>query len=252
MVVRIRKPRAILVDLEGTSSPKSFFKGTLLPYVKSKMEKYLDREWQTPEIITAIKDLRADSRTRLETDRDSPEVASRGEDPDTILRSVVRYMNYSLNDSYFSDTILLIIFHLWVYGYERKELKSDIFEDVADGFKEWKQKRIKIYSISSGREEAQMMMYARTTVGPLHHLIDGYFDGNKQERSTYREIAKQIKESCDDILFLTDDYREARAAAKSEAAVVMVSRPGNLPIPPEITNQEEFSIIKAFDDIRFK
>ena len=75
----------------------------------------------------------------------------------------------------------------------------------------------------------------------------GFFDttsGPKTESSSYNEIAKAL--GCDspsEILFATDVLAEAQAARTAGWEALLVSRPGNTPLPADTG----FTVIQTMD-----
>jgi methionine salvage enolase-phosphatase E1 len=84
-------------------------------------------------------------------------------------------------------------------------------------------------------------------VGSLLHLIDAHYDpqtvGKKTDASSYIAIREKYDPS-ERFLFVTDNPLEAKAAtAGGFQNVVLASRPGNPPLPPDA----DARVVKTFD-----
>ncbi|KAI1292026.1 Enolase-phosphatase E1 [Halotydeus destructor] len=256
-MVKISKPKAILLDVEGTTTSVRFYKETLVPFVKASMREFLEKRLDKPGVQGVITKLRKESKASREDDPDMPSIAGSQEDDEVIIKSVVKYVKYCLDKGGPLSKEMQDIFKLlWIYGYETGELKGHVYKDVATGLELWSKKKIKVYVISTGQVDVQTLLFANSTCGTLVMHIKDFFDATilagKLEPKTYKAIAEIISEECDDILFLTDNFKEARAATKAGFSVVLVQRKENKPIPDSIVDSEEFRIIKSFDEIAFK
>jgi methionine salvage enolase-phosphatase E1 len=85
--------------------------------------------------------------------------------------------------------------------------------------------------------------------GSLLHLIDAHYDpqtvGKKTEASSYAAIMAKYNPG-ERFLFVTDNPLEAKAAtAAGFHGVVLASRPGNAPLPPDVVAP----VVKTFDSL---
>lgn len=72
--------------------------------------------------------------------------------------------------------------------------------------------------------------------------------GSQVEAWSYREIALSLGvDASEEIVFATDIYAEAVAAKEAGWKAVLVTRPGNKPLPAEAS--VEFSVIKNLEDL---
>lgn len=62
---RIIKPKAILVDVEGTTTSNKFYSNKIIPFIKTNTEPYLRQNWGQPLIMETIEKM----RKRAEKDR---------------------------------------------------------------------------------------------------------------------------------------------------------------------------------------
>jgi enolase-phosphatase E1 len=121
---------------------------------------------------------------------------------------------------------------IWKAGYERGDLKSELFDDVPEAFARWSTPaRVAIYS--SGSAEAQELFFRHSNHGDLTPMISGYFDtrtGPKQESASYKAIAAAMNVAPEDALFFSDVVGELDAAREAGCGTRLVMRPGNAPV----------------------
>ncbi|KAF7057495.1 hypothetical protein CFC21_064752 [Triticum aestivum] len=139
--------------------------------------------------------------------------------------------------------------HIWRTGFERKELKGVVFEDVPEALKNWQSQGMKVYIYSSGSREAQKLLFGHTSYGDLRQFLCGFFDtttGNKREARSYFEISQSLGvDNPSQILFITDVLQEAVAAKSAGFEVIISIRPGNAPLPAN----HGFRTISSFSEI---
>ena len=107
--------------------------------------------------------------------------------------------------------------------------------------KSWKEQGKDLYIYSSGSVAAQKLLFGHTRHGDLCGMFNGHFDtqiGGKREASSYERLARDVGLPPNKILFLTDVFEEAEAAATAGINVGILVRPGNKPLPdsnPHVT-----------------
>jgi len=78
-----------------------------------------------------------------------------------------------------------------------------------------------------------------------YHVLHGDL---QVEASSYREIGLSLGvDSGEEIMFATDIYAEAVAAKKAGWNAVLVTRPGNKPLPANA--RQDFRIIENLEDL---
>ncbi|KAG0464191.1 hypothetical protein HPP92_020260 [Vanilla planifolia] len=139
--------------------------------------------------------------------------------------------------------------HIWRTGYDKKELKGVVFDDVPEALERWYDSGIKVYIYSSGSREAQRLIFGNTEYGDLRKYLCGYFDttvGNKREERSYFEIYQYVGvDKPSQILFVTDVYQEAVAAKAAGLEVIISVRTGNAALPED----HGFKTITSFAEI---
>jgi methylthioribulose 1-phosphate dehydratase/enolase-phosphatase E1 len=108
---------------------------------------------------------------------------------------------------------------------------------VPDSLVEWRNAGIKTYIYSSGSREAQRLFFEHSQAGDLRPFLCGFFDttaGPKGEAGSYANIQATLGvDDASSVLFATDVLAEAQAAAGAGWRAVLVTRPGNKPLPDE-------------------
>ncbi|GCB60158.1 hypothetical protein scyTo_0011080, partial [Scyliorhinus torazame] len=244
--------KVFLLDIEGTTTPISFVKDVLFPYIQENVNGYLHSHWHEEGCQEDVELLRKQAKDDKQLDGAVliPEWCS-GENADKkqAIKTVIDHILWQMSQDMKTTALKQLQGHMWKEAYVRGEVKGEVYKDVAPAIKEWRKAGKKVYIYSSGSVEAQKLLFGYSVEGDLLELFDGHFDtkiGSKVEMESYRRIAQDIGCSTDNILFLTDVTKEARAAEQAGVQVSLVVRPGNA----ELTEQEmSHSIITSFSEL---
>lgn len=204
--------RAIITDIEGTTTPISFVKDTLFPYSYKKLEDFLRQNWEKPEVQMIVSDVQNIQQKQLSFDE------------------VVQTLRTWIEEDRKITPLKQLQGMIWEEGYRSGELKGFVYEDAFRKLKQWHDKGIKLYVYSSGSVQAQKLLFAHTNYGDLTYLFSGYFDtttGSKLEKSSYEKISLHIGLEPSNILFLSDNPQEVQAAAEAGMAVYRLVREGD-------------------------
>jgi enolase-phosphatase E1 len=71
--------------------------------------------------------------------------------------------------------------------------------------------------------------------------------GPKTEAESYKKIAQETKVEPEEIVFITDDSKEATAAKSGGVTAVLINREGNPPHPDGVS--KDFTVISSFKDL---
>jgi enolase-phosphatase E1 len=200
--------RAIVTDIEGTTSSISFVKDQLFPYARKRLAAYV-----------AGNRTSADVQECLRQTRDLAGLA--GASDDEVVEILVRWIDEDRKATPLKALQGLI----WAEGYASGELSGHVYADVVDALRAWRAAGISLWVFSSGSIKAQKLIYGHTAFGDLNPLFSGYFDttvGSKLAASSFTAIAKAIGLPPGRILFLSDHTGEldaARAAGFGTAAL---------------------------------
>ncbi|XP_019339471.1 enolase-phosphatase E1 isoform X1 [Alligator mississippiensis] len=226
--------RAILLDIEGTTTPIAFVKDTLFPYIRDNVQEYLRVHWEEEECQQDV------SLLRKQAEEDSnlagvvpipPETGTREEDSERVIEAVVDNVHWQMSLDRKTTALKQLQGHIWKAAYTTGQVKGEVFEDVVPAIRKWREAGMKVYIYSSGSVEAQKLLFGYSTEGDILELFDGHFDtkiGHKVESESYKRIAASIGCSTDNILFLTDVTQ-----GKLNKDSLVRAPPPRLSLPPE-------------------
>jgi enolase-phosphatase E1 len=220
--------KAILTDIEGTTSSLSFVKDVLFPYARERMAEFIRQHAQEAAVRKELEEVRRLSGKNLS----EPEV----------IEQLIRWIDEDKKITPLKSLQGMI----WEDGYKKDAFKGHMYEDAVRHLKQWKQAGVRLYVFSSGSVQAQKLLFAHTEYGDLTPLFSGYFDttiGNKREADSYRKIAEAIGAPPGDILFLSDIREELDAARAAGMQVTWLVRDGVL--NPDATHRQ----VRNFDEI---
>ena len=121
-----------------------------------------------------------------------------------------------------------------------------VYEDAVSNLKLWHSQGIKLYVFSSGSVQAQQLIYGYSDAGDLTPLFSGYFDtkiGAKRDVDAYKNIASEINESPEHILFLSDIKEELDAAKQAGMQALWLVRDGEIDERAAHTQVPDFNAI---------
>ena len=220
--------RAILLDIEGTTTPIAFVHDVLFTYARKHVREFLNANSAADDIAL----LREEHAVDVKEGRNPPPLTA-------------EYVEWLISLDRKSTGLKSLQGKIWRQGYEEGLLKAQVFEDVAPAFQRWRERGLRISIFSSGSVLAQQLLFAHTEVGDLTPFIDSYFDttiGKKGEAESYRRIAEAIDLEPERILFISDVVAELDAANQAGMKTILSTRPGNEPQP-------QYPSIRSFDEI---
>lgn len=206
--------RAILLDIEGTTTPISFVTDVLFPFARRNAASFLAARGDEPEVRADLA-LLAGERA-LERANGAPL------DP-------LAYLFWLMDADRKSTALKALQGRIWKEGYESGALVGDIYPDVAPALARFENAGVAVSIFSSGSVLAQRLLFAHTTAGDLRPFLHGYFDtttGAKRTPASYTEIASALGQAPGDVLFVSDVAEELDAAKAAGMDVALCVRPG--------------------------
>jgi enolase-phosphatase E1 len=204
--------RAILTDIEGTTSSLSFVKDVLFPYARERMAAFVHSHAGDPGIAPLLEDVRRS--------------AGHGDmGVDAVAAQLVAWIDEDRKDT----TLKVIQGMIWEQGYRNGDFHGHVYADAEAALRRWHGQGIRLYVYSSGSVQAQQQLFAHTEYGDLTGLFSGYFDtrsGAKQQSDSYRTIAREIGLPAQEILFLSDISAELDAAHAAGMQTCQLVRDG--------------------------
>ncbi|GGA04350.1 acireductone synthase [Dyella caseinilytica] len=223
--------RAIVTDIEGTTSSISFVKDVLFPYARRRLPAYVETHADKPEVQHWLHEAAREANL-IE--------ASRQE----VIVLLLRWIDEDRK----STALKALQGMIWKDGYEEGEYRSHMYPEVAARLHAWRGEGLHLYVYSSGSVPAQKLLFRYSESGDLTPLFAGYFDtetGPKRETESYRRIAEAIGERPEHVLFLSDVVEELDAAHEAGMKTGWLLRP-----PQDIPAQPRHPAYTSFDAIK--
>jgi enolase-phosphatase E1 len=211
---------AIVIDIEGTTSPTSSVRDGLYGYTRQHV-----REWLADNLGGTADAVISDTR----------KLAGR---PKADAAEVAEILCGWLNSDVKAGPLKTAQGLICAEGFRTGALHGVFFDDVRPALVNWHAIGIALYVFSSGSVRNQQDWFAHARGGELASLISGWFDlttaGAKRDLASYNKIAELIGLPAERILFLSDHADELDAAVAAGWSVLGVVRAGepNSPRPP--------------------
>lgn len=222
--------RAIVTDIEGTTSSIEFVHRTLFPYARARIRSYLTEHAEVPAVRAQI-DAVAQLEGRPLSVQEAADVLERWIDEDRKVTPLKTLQGL-----------------IWAEGYGAGVLKGHVYPDTPLALRAWHTRGIALYVYSSGSVEAQKLIFGHTDYGDLTPLFSGYFDttiGPKREPDSYRRIRDAIGLPANEILFLSDVAEELDAAREAGMATCQLLRDAQVHGAPSHPQVEDLSRVSV-------
>ncbi len=216
--------KAIITDIEGTTTSISFVHDELFPYARVHMETFVRENQYESEVRKTLLDI----------------------DEDGDLDRIVQKLNQWMAEDRKITSLKTLQGLLWEDGYKRGIFKTHLYEEVYSCLKVWKEKGIALYVYSSGSVHAHKLLFSHSSFGDLTPLFSGFFDtkiGSKRDPSSYVAIANTLQLPPNEIFFLSDIAEELDAAESAGISTYLVCREGR----PE---RSQHSVVTNFTQIQ--
>lgn len=237
--IALTAARAVLLDIEGTTTPLAFVHQVLFPYARARTHEFLREHQHDPAVRADVALLRA-------------EHAAEPPSPDLPAWDPEAYVYWLMDRDRKSTGLKALQGRIWEAGYRTGELKGkgEIYPDVRPAMERWHQQGKTIAIFSSGSVQAQRNLFANTTAGDLSRLLSAYFDtttGPKRDAVSYRTIAASLGVAADAVLFVSDVAAELDAARTAGMQTALCVRESESPVPnPSPTNHPR---IRSFAEL---
>lgn len=184
--------RAILLDIEGTTTPVDFVHGTLFRFARAYLEEFLDLHGERDDVRTDLEGLH-----QLRTaEAERPGLPPWHENsPAARVESAAAYARWLMERDSKATPLKSLQGKIWEAGYASGELRGQVYPDVPPAFERWRAQNKDICIFSSGSVRAQRLLFRHATAGDLSNFLRAFFDtrtGPKQDQQSYRAIARKI------------------------------------------------------------
>jgi enolase-phosphatase E1 len=203
--------RAVLTDIEGTTSSISFVKDVLFPYARAHLPAFVRAHADEPAVQEAL------AQTAREAGLPS------GADRETLIAVLLRWIDEDRKVT----PLKALQGMVWEDGYAQRAFVAHMYPDAVAALQRWRAAGLELYVYSSGSVQAQRLYFIHTDHGDLSGLFSGHFDtviGPKREAESYARIAAAIALPATEIVFLSDVEAELDAARAAGLGTVWVQR----------------------------
>lgn len=201
--------KAIVTDIEGTTSSLSFVKDVLFPYARAHLADFIKSHREQAEINLLL--------------ADANQLAGGELDDDALIAQLINWIDTDQKITPLKSLQGLI----WQEGYRNTDFTGHVYEDAVRNLRNWFGLGYKLYVYSSGSVQAQKLLFGYSDFGDLTPIFSGYFDthiGGKKEAVSYERIAAELGLPAKKILFLSDIKDELDAARQAGFATCWLVR----------------------------
>lgn len=227
---------AVLLDVEGTTTPVDFVHRTLFGYARERLAAFLAETWSDPVTRGDVERLRQEHASERETApawRDDP-------------AAVTGYALWLMDRDRKAAGLKSLQGRIWEDGYRSGALLGPVYDDVPRALRRWKDAGRRVAIFSSGSVLAQRLIFGHSSAGDLTPLLSACFDtttGSKREAGSYRRIAAALGEPAGRVLFVSDVAAELDAASEAGMQAALCVR-DDVPSPAS-----SHRVVRSFDDL---
>lgn len=204
--------RAILTDIEGTTSSIRFVTDVLFPYARQHLPDYVRAHADQPDVAEQVQAVRDEIGL-----------------PDADLERVIETLLQWIAEDRKATPLKALQGLVWEQAYRSGEVKGHVYPDAVAALQQWHDAGLDLFVYSSGSIHAQKLIFGYSEAGDLTPLFSGYFDttsGGKRDKESYCTIARALNLPAQQILFLSDVVEELDAAATAGMATWGLVRDG--------------------------
>lgn len=221
--------KAILTDIEGTTTDIAFVHKVLFPYAAQRLPGFVRSCAGDPQVAAILADVRE-------------KIAQ----PDASIEQLISVLLDWIKQDKKVTALKNVQGLIWVEGYKKGDFTGHLYEDAIEYLQRWYEQGLKLYVFSSGSVKAQKLLFGYSDAGDITGLFNGYFDtttGHKREVASYAAIAESIGLPASEIVFLSDISEELDAARLAGMQTVMLAR-------DEQPEQASHPVVCCFSEIQ--
>ena len=222
--------RAILTDIEGTTTSIEFVHRTLFPYARRHLREFLAVNQDNAAVQTQLADVGKAEGRSLSVD------------------AAASVLEHWMDEDRKATPLKELQGMVWRRGYAAGELKGHVYPDTPVFLRRWHAAGKKLYVYSSGSVEAQKLIFGHSESGDLTGLFSGFFDtriGGKRDAASYAAILGRIGLGGDAVLFLSDLGEELDAARLAGMQTCQLLRDASAKPFPAHPSATDFAGVQA-------
>ncbi len=204
--MRALPPAAVLLDIEGTTTPPSFVRGVLLPYAAAQLAAFVAHHADDPEVAALLAEVRAAMPGQAEAD------------------TLAHWMRHDVP----AEPLRRLQGRLWSHAFAQGALGNPVYADVGPTLRRWSAVGLRLFAYSADSAVMQRLLFAHARGGDLTPLFSGLFDtrvGRKREPESYARLAIAMGVPTSEVLYLSAVEAELDAAALAGMRAVQLLRP---------------------------
>lgn len=204
--------KAILTDIEGTTSAVSFVFDVLFPYAAKHLPDFVRQNAERADVAEQLDAVRRDNN-----------------EPNADIERVIEILLGWIAEDRKATPLKALQGMVWAEGYHAGQLKGHVYPDAVEALQRWYQAGYQLFVYSSGSIQAQKLIFGCSEAGDLTPLFSGYFDttsGGKREAQSYTNIQQALGVAAEEILFLSDIVEELDAAQSAGLKTCGLAREG--------------------------
>ena len=224
--------KAIVTDIEGTTSSLTFVKDVLFPYARERMADFVRSHGRDAAVRKVLDDVRIEVGTPL-----------------TDMECVAQLLRWLDEDKKITP-LKALQGMIWEAGYRDGDFTGHVYQDAVRNLRQWREQGIALYVFSSGSVQAQRLIFGYSDYGDLTPLFSGYFDtsvGAKRDADAYRRIAAAIPAEPSQVLFLSDIKEELDAARAAGMQTIWLVREGSIDAGADHAQVRDFDAIQPLN-----
>jgi enolase-phosphatase E1 len=235
--------RGILLDIEGTTSSISFVHDVMFPFVRERLDKFIETQFARGDVAEACDLIARDAgwSTLAEWSQAAGKAARQ-----LVIAEVHRLMDGDIKATGLKALQGLI----WADGFREGQLRAHVYPDVIAEVKRWRNSGLDVRIYSSGSIAAQKLFFGHIDgLGNCLDLFTGHYDttiGSKREAASYQRVAQDWGFSPGEIIFVSDVAGELVAATDAGLQAIASVRPGNAPLEDDLPHIR----VTSFDQLR--